>query len=331
MISKRQLLQQNLAAPILREKNVMESIEHPFLPNMISSFQDENYLYFVMDLVRGGELFELMYEKGKKSSGADNGAWKESAFYKSFGNDEGKLVKSTAGLGVRKSVFYSAGVIEAFAYLHSRKIVYRDLKPENILINKDGYCIVVDLGFAKVVLDKTYTVCGTLEYLAPEVIVNKGHNYAADYWSFGCLLYELIVGQTPFFDAGLDQMSLLRKIVKANYKFPLEMAKLSPDSGSDIDKAICHWKDLVSRLLKPKNVERIGNLRNGIEDILDHDWFANLDFDEFRSANLPAPWTPKIDDALGVSFGNNFGREEEKSEVFARKLTAKDQEAFKNF
>merc|ERR1712127_348252 len=137
-----------------------------------------------------------------------------------------------AGLGVRKAVFYGACVIDAFAYLHNRRVVYRDLKPENIMLNENGYCTVIDFGFAKVVLDKTYTMCGTLEYLAPEVVVNKGHNHAADYWSFACLSYELIVGQTPFFQTGLDQMSLLKKIVKAQYTFPEEIAKLSPATSN---------------------------------------------------------------------------------------------------
>ena len=159
MVSKRQLLHQKLTAPVLREKNVMESIEHPFLMHMVSSFQDENYLYFVMDLILGGELFELMYAADKKVNN-DNKAWKESVFYKSFGAEHEKPMEGLAGVGVRAAVFYGASVIDAFAYMHSRRIVYRDLKPENILLNQNGYCVVVDMGFAKVVLDKTYTVCG---------------------------------------------------------------------------------------------------------------------------------------------------------------------------
>lgn len=283
-----------------------------------------------MDLILGGELFELIYEDGKKGN-TDNAEWKESAFYKSFGTGEDKPMKGVAGVGVRQALFYGAGVIEAFGYLHNRRIVYRDLKPENVMLNEKGYCVVVDMGFAKVVVDKTYTVCGTLEYLAPEVIANKGHNHAADYWSFACLLYELIVGQTPFIEPGLDQLSLLKKIVKAQYSFPAKIDELSPDSANGLEKALCHWKDLISRLLKPRSVERLGNLRNGIEDILDHDWFGNIDFNEFRTQSMPAPWVPIIADPLDTShFGNNFGREE-KPERFRRKLTDKDQEIFRGF
>lgn len=331
MISKRQILQQKLAPAVLREKNVMESIQHPFLLHMVSAFQDENYLYFVLNLILGGELFEIIYADGaKKKTMNDNPVWKESAFYKSFGTTDDKPMEGVNGVGVRKALFYGAGVIEAFNYLHNRRIVYRDLKPENIMINSLGYCVVVDMGFAKVVLDKTYTVCGTLEYLAPEVIANKGHNHNADYWSFACLLYGLIVGQTPFFEAGLDQMSLLKKIVKANYTFPAMIDELSPGSSNGLEKALCYWKDLISRLLKPRAVERLGNLRNGIEDILNHDWFA-IDFAEFRNQSIPAPWIPTIVDPLDTShFGTNFGREEQ-PEKFRRKLSDKDQEVFRGF
>ena len=90
--------------------------------------------------------------------------------------------------------FYCACVAGAFTYLHERKIVYRDLKPENLLLDADGYAKVVDFGFAKVVAGKTYTLCGTPDYLAPEIIQNKGHNCSADWWSFGILVYECMVG-----------------------------------------------------------------------------------------------------------------------------------------
>lgn len=128
MVSKRQLLQQRLAAAVMREKNVMESIVHPFCLHMVSSFQDADYLYFVLDLVLGGELFDLIYSDGKKSSG-DGEAWLQSSFYSAFGSGDDRKVLRNCGLpgviGVRQAVFYSAGIIEAFAYLHNRRIVYR--------------------------------------------------------------------------------------------------------------------------------------------------------------------------------------------------------------
>ncbi|KAL7538841.1 hypothetical protein ACHAWF_006228 [Thalassiosira exigua] len=158
MVSKRQLLQMKQVSATLREKNVMESLDHPFLVRLVASFQDEDFLYFVENLIQGGELFDYIYQEGEMRS--ENPAWKGSAYYQSFGADEEGSVKDLIGVGVRRAVFFSASVIDAFAYMHNRRIVYRDLKPENILFNEKGYCIVVDMGFSKVVLDKTYTMCG---------------------------------------------------------------------------------------------------------------------------------------------------------------------------
>jgi len=333
IVSKRQVLQQKMVESTMREKNVMESCVHPFLMNMVSSFQDENYLYFVLDLNPGGELFDLLYSKDKRGD-SENKSWKESKFYISFGPEDDKKALSrngVAGLGVRQAVFYSACIIDGLAYLHSRRIAHRDLKAENILMNGKGYCVIIDMGFAKIVLDKTYTMCGTPEYIAPEIIANKGHDHVADYWSFACLLYEMIVGQTPFFTAGIDQLSLLKRIVKAQYTFPDELAALSSGSGRGLDDALSHWKDLVSRLLKNRSLERLGNLRNGIDDILDHDWFSNIDFNEFRNQSISAPWVPDVGDPLDKSHGGNSFRKAETPEVFMSKLSNEDQTAFEGF
>jgi len=157
-----------------------------------------------------------------------------------------------------------------------------------------------------------------------------GHNHVADYWSYACLLYELVVGQTPFFEAGIDQLSMLKKIVKAKYKFPADIS--IPNGSNGLDKALYHWTDLISRLLKPKHVERLGNLQHGCCDILDHDCFAHIVFNEFRKQTSPAPWVPTITNPLDTShFGNNFQREEREVEVFPRKISAKDQETFDSF
>jgi len=130
MISKHQVLEQRLASAVMREKNVMESIDSQFLLRMVSSFQDANYLYFVLDLVLGGELFELLYSNNKANS-VNNTVFTQSAFYRSYGVKEQKQIKGCKGVGVPRTVFYSACVLESFNYLHNRRIVYRDLKPEN--------------------------------------------------------------------------------------------------------------------------------------------------------------------------------------------------------
>jgi len=151
-ISKRELVDADQIKGVLREKQIMASIEHPFILPLIGSFQDAENLYLLLPLIQGGELFNVIHTD--KRAGLDN----------------------------EPSQFYAACILEALGYLHARNIVYRDMKPENALIDKDGYCIMVDLGFAKIVVDKTYTLCGTPEYLAPEIIMSKGHDKAVDYW-----------------------------------------------------------------------------------------------------------------------------------------------------
>jgi CRP-like cAMP-binding protein len=151
-ISKRQLLDAGQIKGVIREKQIMASIEHPFILPLIGGFQDDENLYLLLPLIQGGELFNVIHTDVR--DGLDNDP----------------------------SQFYAACILEALGHLHARNIVYRDMKPENALIDKDGYCIMVDLGFAKIVVDKTYTLCGTPEYLAPEIIMSKGHDKAVDCW-----------------------------------------------------------------------------------------------------------------------------------------------------
>lgn len=123
--------------------------------------------------------------------------------------------------------FYAAHIITIFEYLHSKNIIYRDLKPENVLINTNGYLKLTDFGFAKLIEGKTYTLCGTPEYLAPEIILNKGkilreiitgHGKPVDWWTLGILVYEMLVGIDPFNDD--DPMMIYQKIIKGKIKFP---------------------------------------------------------------------------------------------------------------
>ena len=150
---KRELLSSHQDAGVIREKQIMESLDHPFIIRLISSFQDETCVYMLLTLAQGGELYALM--------------------------DGGKKLPEKS-----HAKFYAAGILESLGYMHHRSILYRDLKPENVLLSADGYPILVDLGFAKIVKDKSYTLCGTPLYLAPEVILSRGHDKGCDYWSW---------------------------------------------------------------------------------------------------------------------------------------------------
>jgi len=186
--------------------------------------------------------------------------------------------------------------VSIFEYLHAKNIVYRDLKPENILIEKTGFLKLTDFGFAKIVEGRTYTLCGTPEYLAPEIILNKGkvcwvvefkifkfkfilgHGKPVDWWTSGVLLYEMIAGIDPFSDE--DPMMVYQKILKGKIKFP---------SGFDSNA-----KSLVKHLLEGDLTKRYGNLKGGVNDIKNHRLFKGLDWDKLKSKELPPPYVPKV-------------------------------------
>ena len=134
-----------------------------------------------------------------------------------------------------------------FDYLHQKNIIYRDLKPENILIREDGYLTLTDFGFAKYVEGRTFTLCGTPEYLAPEILLNKGHGKPVDWWCLGILLYEMLAGIDPFNDD--DPMAIYQKILKGKVKFPRSFDK--------------NAKSLVKHLLVADLTKRYGNLKGG--------------------------------------------------------------------
>ncbi|CEP08113.1 hypothetical protein [Parasitella parasitica] len=228
------------------EQSILARVQHPFIINLWGSFQDCTNLFLVMDFVPGGELFSLL-RKSKK-----------------FSNDIAR--------------FYAGEVLLALAYLHSKNIIYRDLKPENLLLDVHGHIKICDFGFAKVVPDITWTLCGTPDYLAPEVIQTKGYGKAADYWAFGVLIFEMLAGFPPFYDD--NQFKLYEKILTTQPKYP-----------SCIDSTA---KDLLKHLLTTDLTQRYGNLKRGYHDICEHKWFASLDFDKLIQRKIKPPHIPHL-------------------------------------
>jgi protein kinase X len=191
ILPKQQIIDLRQINHVYSELTILKEISHPFIVHLNNFFQDETNLYFQSEYVAGGELFTLMLNEGK--------------------------------LQVEQVKFYSAQLVSIFEYLHSKKIIYRDLKPENVLINSTGYLKLTDFGMAKRIESKTYTICGTPEYMAPEIVLNQGHGSPADWWSLGILLYEMLVGITPFTDK--DPTIIYQKVIEGKYHFPKEFDK----------------------------------------------------------------------------------------------------------
>ncbi|KAL3934236.1 MAG: hypothetical protein SGBAC_010005 [Bacillariaceae sp.] len=168
---------------------------------------------------------------------------------------------------------------DAIAFMHNAHVVYRDLKPENVMIDKEGYPNIIDFGFAKEIEGKTYTFCGTPNYIAPEIVANMGHSFGVDHWAFGILIYEMISGENPFFYEGMEHAALLENIANTE-AYPIAK-EISEEA-----------KKLIDALLEKDPTQRIGMLSHKENDILEHAWFKEIDLKKLREKEVPAPFIP---------------------------------------
>jgi len=243
---KKQLIALKQVEHVMNELTLLHACDHPFLINMVTSFQDRVEVYMVLELALGGELFSLL-------------------------RDRVRFEEPMAR-------FYTANVASAFVHLHDKCIAYRDLKPENLLLDSQGYLKICDFGFAKKVNGKTYTLCGTPEYLAPEIISNVGHNWAVDWWAVGILIYEMLCGDPPFVHD--DPMQLYQMILRGSFPFPSNVGK--------------HAKDLVNKLLVANPAARLGSLKKGSRDVTSHPFFKLIDLTFLHKKTVKAPYVPPL-------------------------------------
>jgi len=186
--------------------------------------------------------------------------------------------------------FFAGNIVLAFDYMHRKGIVYRDLKPENLLLDKDGYLKFVDFGFAKKIDDnRTYTLCGTPDYLAPEVVSGTGHNLSADWWTLGILIYEMLVGNPPFYSE--NQMGTYANIMKGEMKYP--------------DSLSTEAHDIIEKFTHRNPPLRLGVTKGGINNIKEHAFFTKGKFDwaSLESRQMKAPIIPHIENEEDI---NNF-------------------------
>jgi cGMP-dependent protein kinase len=250
---KQQVVATKQQSHVLNEKRILASMDHPFVLRLMATYQDEGELYMLLELGLGGELFSLLAKK--------------------------------APLRDADAKFYSSSVVSIFSYMHGLKVVYRDLKPENLLLDERGFLKMVDFGFAKVVNDRTWTLCGTPEYLAPEIILNKGHAFGADWWCVGILTYECLTGTTPF--VSNDPMEGYRKIIKCRVPWPANFS--------------ANAKDFMDKLIVVDPARRLGCLKNGPAGVKEHPWFNDVNWKALESKEVKTPHTPKIKSQLDDS------------------------------
>lgn len=213
VLKKQSVVDNNQLEHTIAEKMILQHVNHQFLVNLVYAFQTPEKLYFVMEFMKGGELYQHLVR---------------------FDKFDEKHAK-----------FYAACITLALGHLHNNDYIYRDLKCENILLDEHGYAKLTDFGLAKFVRndEKALTFCGTPEYLCPELLLGHGHNRPADWWSLGILIYEMIYGNVPFYSSNVQNM--YKKIVKEPVRFK-DNVNVSEEGKDIIRKLLC--KSQASRL-----------------------------------------------------------------------------------
>lgn len=272
IISKKALVAKNAVvrtASVLHEKHCLEELNHPFVLSLVSSYQDRENLYLLITIAMGGELFRVMEEFDK--------------------------------LTEPMACFYVASLTLALQHIHLMEYVYRDLKPENVMLDQLGFIKVCDFGFAKKVQDRTFTQCGTPDYVAPEMLMGQGVNQACDWWALGILLYEMIAAVPPFTDPDGEDMTTFSNILKGEINYP------PPEEASFSDDC----KSLIAGLLTPKVSNRLGYLKEGAEDLVGHKWFkGKLDWDSLINLTVKPPWVPELKSADDTCYFDQEAMEE---------------------
>uniref|UniRef100_A0A8C9NPD9 Ribosomal protein S6 kinase n=1 Tax=Serinus canaria TaxID=9135 RepID=A0A8C9NPD9_SERCA len=229
------------------ERDILVEVNHPFIVKLHYAFQTEGKLYLILDFLRGGDLFTRLSKEVM------------------FTEDDVK--------------FYLAELALALDHLHSLGIIYRDLKPENILLDEEGHIKLTDFGLSKESIDhekKAYSFCGTVEYMAPEVVNRRGHTQSADWWSFGVLMFEMLTGTLPF--QGKDRKETMTMILKAKLGMP-QFLSLEAQS-------------LLRMLFKRNPANRLGAGPDGVEEIKRHAFFSKIDWNKLYRREIHPPFKP---------------------------------------
>ncbi len=265
ILSKNQIKLKHQEEHTKTERNLMVQINNPFIVNIKFAFQDENKLYIVSDFMQGGDMFYHLHSKKKFDEAT--------------------------------SKFYAIELILGLEFLHKNNMIYRDLKPENILMDSTGHLKISDFGLSKILNspdDKAYTLCGTPQYLAPEILKNKGYDKSVDWWSLGCFIYEMLTGFLPFY---------IPKGNKINPKVYEEPLRFPPDVNPI---AI----SLINQLLNVNPKKRLGGGDDDAEKIKQHEFFKGVEWEKYWNKEIRPPFVPELDDELDLKYFDKMFTEE---------------------
>ena len=258
ILNKKQLKLKNQEDHTKTERNLMVKVNCPFVVNIKFAFQDESKLYIVSDFMQGGDMFYHLHSKKRK-----------------FNEETAK--------------FYLIELILGLEFLHKNNIIYRDLKPENILMDLDGHIKISDFGLSKILdrpNDKTFTLCGTPQYISPEILDTEGYDKTVDWWSLGIFFYEMLTGSLPFKIPKENQINL--KIYQEPIKFPQSM---NPEVIN-----------LISQLLKANPKKRLGYGEKDAQKIKEHPYFKDVDWDKHWNREIEPPFLPEIEGEMDVKY-----------------------------
>ncbi|XP_017066073.1 serine/threonine-protein kinase N isoform X3 [Drosophila eugracilis] len=290
-LKKGDIIARDEVESLLSEKRIFEvanAMRHPFLVNLYSCFQTEQHVCFVMEYAAGGDLMMHIH---------------------------------TDVFLEPRAVFYAACVVLGLQYLHENKIIYRDLKLDNLLLDTDGYVKIADFGLCKEGMgfgDRTGTFCGTPEFLAPEVLTETSYTRAVDWWGLGVLIFEMLVGESPF--PGDDEEEVFDSIVNDEVRYPRFLSL----------EAIA----VMRRLLRKNPERRLGSSERDAEDVKKQAFFRSIVWDDLLLRKVKPPFVPTINHLEDVS---NFDEEftSEKAQLTPpkepRHLSEDEQVLFQDF
>jgi len=249
---KEDILMKNMLSRVFSEKDILKELKHPFLVRLRYSFQGTKKVYMAMDFCQGGD-FAMHLRDRKKISEED-------------------------------ARFYASELVLGIQYLHEKlDVIHRDIKPENIMFGSDGHIKLTDFGLAKAT-QKAFSLCGTPEYVAPEIIIGDGYGKEVDWWTLGCFLYEVVVGKSPFYSDRRENM-------------PMDIVEKTPEFPNTMSREL---KDLILKLLAKEPERRLGH--KGAEEVKSHSFFKGIHWEDVLKKRLRPPFVPTLTSQKDVRY-----------------------------